>query len=377
MQTKSLKVIHFVAGGFTGSTAVAIDLVNAARDSDDIESLLVLRKRPTTDISRVNSLAASRTPVKLISGGLKLFTIFQLYRICKQFKPDILVAHGFTEHLWGRYAGLAAKVPVLIHVEHNTRENYSLSRRLQMHFLTRFTAAIVGCAEGVKSRLKELGLPEEKLLSIPNGIDLDRFKNADSHPFESRRPAIVMSSRFGRQKDHTTAIRAIAILRDRGVDIKLTFAGTGHPRYIAMAKTLTQDLDLGEYISFAGHCPNLPELLMQHQIFLLSSHYEGMPLALAEGMAAGCAAIGSCVPGIQEMLRDKEDGLIVEHKSPTSLADAIEKLATNQAYAQKLAKAGRLRALNEFSLERMRSDYEALYRKLTKKYLHTSTDSRH
>lgn len=367
MSQKQLKVIHFVAGGFTGSTAVASDLVNATRDNDSIDSLLVLRKRPTTDMGRVEALAASGTPIKLISGGLKLYTIFQLYRICKKFNPDVLVAHGFTEHLWGRYAGVIAKVPVLIHVEHNTRENYSLSRRLQMRFLTRFTDAIVGCAEGVKARLKELGLPTAKLLVISNGIDLSRFKNATTHPFESRTPAIIMSSRFGRQKDHTTAIRAIGLLRDKGLNVNLTFAGTGHPRYMAMAQDLTRELLLDQHITFAGHCSNLPALLMQHQIFLLSSHYEGMPLALAEGMAAGCAAIGSRVPGIQEMLNDGQDSLVVEHQSPESLASAIEILVTNTAYARQLATAGRLRALSEFSLERMRDEYEMLYRSLADK----------
>lgn len=361
MQGSPLKVLHFVAGGFTGSTAVAIDLVNATKDRPDIVSRLVLRKRPTTDINQVKRLHDAGVPVTLISGGLKLITIIRLCFICRKFKPDILVAHGFTEHLWGRYAGLLAGVPHLVHVEHNSRENYSWWRLLQAHFLTRYTSAIIACAQGVKIQLEKLRFPVCKIAVITNGISLERFEAADNHPFVNRVQGIVMPARFGKQKDHTTVIKALAILRDKGITVPTTFAGLGHPRYLKNAKELTQSLQLEQQITFAGHVNNLPELLTQHQICLLSSRYEGMPIALAEGMAAGCAVIGSAVPGIQEMIQTEKDGLLVIPNSPEDLALAIERLLTDQTFAQNLATAARQRAMAEFSLTRMRDQYESLY----------------
>lgn len=361
MEIQQIKVLHFVAGGFTGSTSVAIDLVKSTKDHPQFTSRLVLRKRPTTDLNQVQKLKDAQVPVTLISGGLKLATIIKLYLICRKFKPDVLVAHGFTEHLWGRYAGLLARVPKLVHVEHNSRENYSRWRLLQAHWLTKYTSTIVACAKGVKVQLETLKFPSQKIIVIPNGIALERFDAADSKPFNQRIPGIIMPARFGKQKDHITVIKALAILRDKGLQVPTVFAGLGHPRYLKNAKELTQRLQLDTQITFAGHINNLPELLTNHQICLLSSHYEGMPIALAEGMAAGCAVIGSSVPGIQEMLHQDKDGLLVPPCSPESMAIAIEKLLTDSTFAENLAKAARQRALVEFSLARMREEYENLY----------------
>src|SRR5690606_41979826 len=118
MQGSPLKVLHFVAGGFTGSTAVAIDLVNATKDRPDIVSRLVLRKRPTTDINQVKRLHDAGVTVTLISGGLKLITIIRLCFICRKFKSEILVAHGLTEQLWCPIGGLLAGLSRVAHLAH-------------------------------------------------------------------------------------------------------------------------------------------------------------------------------------------------------------------------------------------------------------------
>lgn len=371
MDAPKLKVLHFVAGGFTGSTSVATDLVNATRHHPRIESLLILRQRPTTDVKRVTHLQESGVPVILISGGLKIVSILKLYRICKTFKPDVLVAHGFTEHLWGRYAGLLARVPHMIHVEHNSRENYSRWRLLQAHWLTRFTSTIVACAEGVKVQLEKLKFPAEKIQVIANGIALERFDGAASGVFSQRIPGLVMPARFGKQKDHITLIRAVALLRDKGLAVPTVFAGLGHPRYLKNAKALVSELQLDSLVTFAGHVSNLPAVLMNHQLCVLSSRYEGMPIALAEGMAAGCAVIGTAVPGIQEMLHHDQDGLLVAPNDVEDLAQAIEKLLTQHEFAEGLANAARQRALAEFSLARMREEYEHLYVSLATRSTHS------
>ena len=373
MSSNQLRVMHFVAGGFTGSTSVAIDLVRSTANNPQISSFLVLRKRPTTDMARFNKLIDEQLPVTMISSRFKLITILQLYRLCKKFQPDVLVAHGYTEHLWGRYAGLLAKVPHLVHVEHNSRENYSRWRLFQAHWLSKYTDAIIGCAQGVKVQLEKLKFPAEKISVIPNGIELERFSAADHSPFETRVPGIVMPARFGKQKDHLTLVRAIALLRDKGIQVPVIFAGMGHNRYFKAAQAMTQELNLSGQITFAGHCSNLPELLIGHQLCVLSTNWEGMPIALTEGMAPGCAVIGTAVPGVQEMIQHNQDGLLVPPKSPYEMAEAIEKLLQNTDFAKRIANNARARAVQEFSLITMRERYEEVYyslvnRKTTNNY---------
>jgi glycosyltransferase involved in cell wall biosynthesis len=328
--------------------------------------MLVLRKKSSTDLARVAQLEAEGMELKLVAGWSHLATIFELVRVCREYKPDILVTHGFSEHLWGRYAGLLARVPHLIHVEHNSRERYTPLRLAQARWLARYTDKIIGCSEGVRERLLDLKFPAEKITAINNGIDINTFSNAAALPLSERIAGIIMPARFARQKDQLTLIRAIAILRDKGMYPPVFFAGTGSKRHIAKAKKLTGELQLDAQIHFAGHCGNLPFLLMRHQLCVLSTHYEGMPLALAEGMAAGCAVIGSAVVGVKEMIRHGQDGLLVKPQCAFALADAIEILLKNSTYAQLLAQQGQHRVQAEFSLARMAQNYEQLFFELQK-----------
>ena len=355
------RVLHFVTGGFSGATQVAVDLVRGHLAGGHFEPLLVLRRKPHTDPQRVEALQQEGIPVELVTGWAHLATILQLVKVCERFQPDVLVAHGFSEHLWGRYAGLIAKVPHLVHVEHNSRERYTWSRTRQMLWLSERSDAIVGCSEGVAQVLRGKGTPPQKTLAISNGIRTAPFAAAGEHPWRERTPGIVMAARFARQKDHTTLLKAVALLRERGLTPPVKLAGGGKASAQKAARRLSEQLGLGDQVEFLGHHKDVPGLLMAHQICLLSTHYEGMPLSLIEGMAAGCVAVGTRAPGVQEVIDTERNGLLVEHENAQSLADALERVLTQPELGERLAAQGRKDADTLYTLERMISRYEALF----------------
>ncbi|WP_199730828.1 glycosyltransferase [Luteimonas sp. 100069] len=360
-------MLHFVTGGFSGgATQVAIALVNAARAEGPIEPLLVLRRKRRTDPARIAELEQAGVPVRVVAGWSHLATIRELVRLCREFRPDVLVAHGFSEHLWGRYAGLLAKVPNLVHVEHNTRERYTRWRIAQTRWLARRTARIVGCSEGVRQVLLQMGMPADRTIAISNGIRLEPFADAESNPLPARAPGIVMVSRLSKQKDHPTLLRAIALLRARGLLPPVLLAGTGKARYRASLEKLAGELGVDGQVQFLGLRRDVPELLLGHRIAVLSTHYEGMPLALIEGMAAGCAVVGSAVPGVREVIRDGVDGLLVAPGDAQALADALERLLRDDGLAASIARQARLRAVEEYGRERMNARYEALFLELAR-----------
>ncbi|GHG72505.1 hypothetical protein GCM10010919_24860 [Alishewanella longhuensis] len=367
-----IRVLHFVTGGFSGgATQVAISLVRAALDSEHISPMLVLRKKRRGDPARIRELQEQGLPLAVVPGWSKIATILALVKLCKAQQPDVLVAHGFSEHLWGRYAGLLAKVPVLVHVEHNTKERYNRWRLAQSRWLSQRTAAIVGCSEGVKAVLLAQGMPAERCYAISNGINTVPFEMAVP-PLIERNPDIVMVSRFSKQKDHATLFQALALLKLQGVTPKLLLAGGGKSLHRKPLEKLAATLGIAEQVQFLGVVRNVPALLQQNQLAVLSSHYEGMPLALLEGMAAGCIAIGSAVPGIQEVLRNGEDGFLVAENDARALAERIKHCLQHATSLQVVADNGRTRALTEFSRERMNQHYEALFRKLARPEHETS-----
>jgi len=362
-----VRVLHFVTGGFSGgATQVAIALVNAALHGDRVQPLLVLRRKRRGAPARIAELQAAGVPLVTVAGWSHAATICSLVQVCREFRPDVLVAHGFSEHLWGRYAGLLAKVPHLVHVEHNTRERYTRWRLAQTRWLARRTDRIVGCSEGVRLRLLEMGMPAERTIAIPNGIGLQPFAQADVHPVAQRVAGIVMVARFSKQKDHATLLRALALLRDRGLRPPLLLAGAGKPGHRQPMEALAAELGVQDQVQFLGLCRDVPGLLLTHQIAVLSTHYEGMPLALIEGMAAGCAVVGSAVPGVREVIRDGQDGRLVAPADPVAWADALQRLLTSPDEVARLGAAARASALQRYSRELMNRRYEDLFCELVR-----------
>jgi glycosyltransferase involved in cell wall biosynthesis len=362
-----VRVLHFVTGGFSGgATQVAIALTNAATQSHAVQPLLVLRRKRRTDPKRIAELEQAGVPLAVVPGWSHAATIAALVRVCRHFRPDVLVAHGFSEHLWGRYAGLLARVPHLVHVEHNTRERYTRWRLAQTRWLARRTDRIVGCSEGVRLRLLEMGMPPARTIAIPNGIRLEPFAEADAYPFRQRIPGIVMVARFSKQKDHATLLRAVAMLRGRGLQPPVLFAGGGKALHRAPLETLTNQLGLEDQVRFLGVVRNVPELLMQHQLAVLSTHYEGMPLALIEGMAAGCAVVGSAVPGVREVIADGIDGRVVPEGDAQALAETLERLLRDPQASARIAATARRIAIERHSRELMNARYEALFLELAR-----------
>ncbi len=354
------RVLHFVTGGFSGATQVAVDLVQAHAQSGRCEALLALRRKRNTTESKLAPLRERGLHVETVAGWSHAATVWQLAALCRRFRPEVLVAHGFSEHLWGRYAGLLAGVPHLVHVEHNSRERYTAWRLRQAHWLARRTDAIVGCSEGVRASLLALGFAADKTCAIPNGIALEPFAAAGRHDWSGRIPGIVMAARFARQKDHATLLRAVALLRERGLRPPVRLAGGGKPRAQQAARRLCHELGLEGQVEFLGHHPDVPGLLMQHQVCVLATHYEGMPLSLIEGMAAGCAVVGSRVVGVQEVIDDGRNGLLADHADARALADALARVLTDTAEARRLAQAARADAQRLYSLSTMTARYEDL-----------------
>ena len=367
-QAKPVRVLHFVTGGFSGgATQVAIALTRASLAAGGpVQPLLVLRSKLGIDPARIAGLREQGIPVATVPRWPHLATILRLALICRSFRADVLIAHGYSEHLWGRYAGLLAGVKNLVQVEHNTRERYTPFRRLQARWLARRTACFVGCSQAVCDALFKMGLPAERIMAIPNGIGLERFSSAEMRPFSLRIPGIVMVARFSRQKDHATLLRAIALLRGRGLRPPVVLAGGGKRVHRDAAQALANELGLSGQVNFMGVCSDVPALLMDHQIAVLSTHHEGMPLALLEGMAAGCAVVGSDVQGVREVIHHGIDGMLVAAGDPARLALVLEGLLRNRAKASALAARARESAIRQSGLDLMNRRYESLCLRLAR-----------
>ena len=354
--TRPLRVLHFVSGGFSGATQVAIDLCG---DDASQQTLLVLRRRALTPTERVQALRAKGLRVEVVPRWSHLVTILALRRLCREWQPDVLVAHGFSEHLWGRYAALLAGVPCIVQIEHNVRERYGRWRLWQALWLAQRTDRIVGVSRAVEDVLVRLGHPPERCMTIHNGIELSRWTKGQ--PWAQREAAIVMPARFARQKDHRTLIEALVPLKALGHRPTVYFAGEGKASWRKEAEQLAARLGVQDQVQCLGHVQDLPALLGRVKLCVLSTHYEGLGLGLIEGMASGCCGVGTDVEGVREIITHGHNGLLVPHADAQALARTLAELLGDDARTQALAAVGQAHVHAAFDRQRMRQQYLALF----------------
>ena len=115
-------------------------------------------------------------------------------------------------------------------------------------------------------------------------------------------------------------------------------------------------------MEFLGNLPNseLPDILNQHEIFILLSFYEGMPKALLEAMACGLPVIGTDVDGIKEVIEHEENGILCE-TDPKSIKGAILGLMNNEKLKRKISMKARMTIEEKFSLNKLIERELALY----------------
>lgn len=361
--TRKLRVIHFGSGGGKGVTRVMTDLGQGHAAGHAFEPLIVYRRKRGKPLGEAfqRDLAACGVPYREVCPRPKFRTLAELRAIIREFRPDVFVAHGYSDHIWGRMVAIEEGVPVIVHVEH-AHERYKWLHLRRSRRLALKTDAIVGVSKGVVERLRELGFAGEKLHTIYNGVRVERFVAPTPQLWIRREPAVVMASRFGQPKDQRTLIRAAALLRDRGTPVRVQLVGGGKKLEIWRAKWLVRWLGMGELVEFLGPRSDLPGILWKHQVAVISTRREGFGLVAIESMAAGCAVVGSRAPGVAELIEDGRTGWLATTGDPVSFADAIAEALGAEGPVR--ASAGAAFARAGFGLGRMATEYEQLFEQL-------------
>jgi colanic acid/amylovoran biosynthesis glycosyltransferase len=212
--------------------------------------------------------------------------------------------------------------------------------------------------EEVQDQLRDHLPPHIDIAVI--GIDQRRFARAQPYqPWQGSGPCRVFScGRLNAVKGHDDLIRAIALLRQRGLDVRLNIAGeddSGNGSVRRMLQSMIGDLGLDGVVTLLGVLSEervIRELLDAH-VFALASWAEPLGMATMEAMSACLPVVVTGAGGVREFIDDNVQGLLVEPKSPVQMADGIERVLRDSALASCLADAGKRRIATDF--ERLRT----------------------
>jgi glycosyltransferase involved in cell wall biosynthesis len=222
-------------------------------------------------------------------------------------------------------------------------------------------------SRGALQLLEEMGVDRDRLVHIPNGLDLSVWAPGSAGRVDGRVPLILCAARFVPLKRHDDLLEALAALKRSGRSFRAVLAGDGPT--LAEMRALASRLGLESCVELPGRVApdEMRALLDGAAIACLASAWEGMPGALMEAMASGVAVVGTDVGGTNELVVAGESGLLAPAYDPAGLARALGRLLDDPELRLRLATVARRRMEECFSLEAMLREKERLYRGLAER----------
>lgn len=345
-------------------------LVNLAINLDRerfLPAIYSLQARPENDLL-VRRLEAAEIAVHFLNVQSRWQFFGAVKRIAKLFRqqqPQLVQSFLYHANVVGTMAARRAKVPRVatgIRVADPSRWRTRVER-----WLAPKMDKIVCVSQGVADFCRERGFPAEKLVVIPNGVDVSRFAGAEAADLTqlgltAGRRAIVYVGRLDRQKGLDWLFsEVLPKVFPNLPQHDLLLVGDGPQR--KKLESLSRSLGLAGRIHFAGRRSDVPNILAASDLLVLPSRWEGMPNVLLEAMAAGKPVVASEGSGGMEILGD---ALSIQ-VCPFGDADKFSERTLCFLQHKTLTDIGELnrnRVMSEFSLAVMVGRYETLYESL-------------
>lgn len=223
----------------------------------------------------------------------------------------------------------------------------------------RFADRVLAVGENQARYLSEEdGVDPEKIVVVPNGIELDEFHRMPSAghvraflgvPSDCRVVGIVAVLRP--EKNHELFLRAAASIAERVEDVQFVIVGGGKRR--ALLESLASELGISSRVHFTGERSDGRTLLQAFDVAVLCSHpvVETLPLFLMEAMASSKSIVATRVGDIPSLVDDGRTGLLVTPGSLEELSDAVVRLLEDEALRSEMGRKGREKVAEEFSLD--------------------------
>lgn len=293
-----------------------------------------------------------------------LKALAMLHMAIREFKPDLLHLHTFKAGLLGRIVAFLSKIPV-VYTPHawsfveGTPWYWRASSIPLEWFAARLGGKII-CVSRDEFRLAQrygIATPNNSVL-VYNSVRDNSLRARLTVGGEVR---VVMVGRFVRQKAQALLVEAFAQLKP--TPARLWLVGDG-PN-LAEVKSLVVRLGLQDKVTLLGNRADVPELLADAHIFVLSSNWEGLPISILEAMRAGLPVIASDVGGVSEVVIDQETGFVVPRGNKQALVVALQTLIGDSNLRSKMGAASRKRYEAYFTPKQQLEMLLQLYRSMT------------
>lgn len=310
-----------------------------------------------------------------ISGRLRnpgaIRRLLGLGRLVREQRMDVVHTFLFDADVYGMLAARRGRPRAVV----TTRRAIKSGRPQHLRgyrWTNRFVDRIVANSDRVRRfTLDAERVSAEKVTTIPNGVEVQRFATAPRGRFRAAHglgPDVLLVSAVGSikpVKGQDLLLEALAPRLAADPGVRLVLAGELRGAFGRELLARAAGLGVAGRVITPGPVDDVPALLADTDAFVLPSRSEGMSNALLEAMAAGCAVVAADVGGSAECLDGGRVGLLVPAEDVDAIAGAIGPLLGDAERRAELGGLAQQRARHEYDLELMLTRTENLYRELT------------
>ena len=315
----------------------------------------------------VQSIKDSGGIVNCFDSKNNLRLILQYNRIinyCNENKIDLIHCHLPWAGFVGRIVHKMTGIP-LIYTEHNMQERYHLATKQINKYSFNLQSLALGVSADVSHSINKNIKPEIPVKTLLNGVNTQSFKKTGESQIKSELEipsnAIVIGNVavFRFQKRLVEWLQVFKKIRETNSNVYGIIVGAG-PLEEEIKKEW-KELGLEGVVFFPGLKTDVKPYFEAMDIFMMSSSFEGLPIALLEAMSMECAVVSTDAGGIKEVIRNQEDGLICPVEKWIELSNLVQILIDEPNTLDKYKHAARKRVMEAFSMNRMVGELEEYY----------------
>lgn len=371
MTRAKIRVLHIIKGLDRGG-AERLLLSTIRHHSPDFEfEVVYFLPRKSMLHKELTDAGARVTCLSVATWWGWLWITISLIRFIRRNGFDLIHAHLPIPGVIARLAGRVTAVPV-VYTEHNLVNRYKILSRWCSKVTYGLQVQTLAVSQAVADSIHSTYVSDKPVCVISNGVDTDEF-DPDRHNRQALR------RKFG-VPDQALVIGVVAVMTaqkrlDRWLECAVQISkqldtayflvvGDG-PLRADLEKQAANLLEAGK-ITFSGVVSVPAEWLVCMDIFLLTSDFEGLPVALLEAMSMGCVPICTAVGGIPAIIRHGENGFLIHSENTEEAKAIISQLDSNSESRKSVGGAARQTVRMAYSISRMISELEVIYRRIVR-----------
>jgi L-malate glycosyltransferase len=317
------------------------------------------------------------TPAHSLHTAFSLPQVYwRLQRLQRQYSFDLIHADMPVAGILARVVGRQLHVPV-VYTEHNVIERYHPLTRW-MHMATfGWQECVLTVSDEVQASIRRTGgASKTEVRTLLNGVPVDQVRNEATGLAELRReldiPAdhLIVGSvavfRTQKRLDDWLAVAAQVAQHET----KVTFVLVGDGPEMPMVQARVRELGLQERVRLPGFRADGRRYIGLMDIFLMTSHFEGLPIAMLEAMTLGKPVVATAVGGIPEVIRDGKEGRLAPAGDITNLADHVTTLLNDATRRQAMGQRGAAKVEALYHIKHRVHAIEQVYDEILQKRRH-------